>query len=56
MRIESLDVDEITLICIHTQPKSANVEIDLLYDVHDHVSRIDTIFTIKDFRYIFKNL
>ena len=31
---------ELTLICIHTQPKFANKEIDHLYEVHQHVSSI----------------
>ena len=40
MRCETVDtaVQELTLICIHTQPKSANKEIDRLYDVHSYVS------------------
>ncbi|XP_023335778.1 deoxyribonuclease-1 isoform X2 [Eurytemora carolleeae] len=29
---------ELTMICIHTQPKSANKEIDQLYEVHKHVT------------------
>ena len=31
---------ELTMICIHTQPKSANKEIDQLYEVNKHVRNI----------------
>ena len=36
--IVSPEAQQFSLICIHTQPKSANVEIDRLVDVQQYVS------------------